>query len=68
MDIYLKLLNWSLDTSKADALLAKLPKPARRFGYYAIGGLLLLVVIGAFFAGTGARNVGPWQARLAGRD
>jgi multidrug efflux pump subunit AcrB len=54
MDIYLKLLNWSLDTSKADALLAKLPKPARRFGYYAIGGLLLLVVIGAFFAGTGA--------------
>jgi len=53
MDIYLKLLNWSLDTSKADALLAKLAKPARRFGYYAIGGLLLLVVIGAFFAGTG---------------
>ena len=29
MDVYLKVLNWSLDTSKADALLARLPKPAR---------------------------------------
>ena len=29
MDIYLKVLNWSLDTSKADAMRAKLPKPAR---------------------------------------
>ena len=29
MDVYLKVLNWSLDTTKADALLARLPKPAR---------------------------------------
>ncbi len=53
MDLYLKVLNWSLDTSKAHALLAKLPRPARQFGHYAIGILLLLVVIGAFVAGTG---------------
>ena len=54
MDLYLKVLNWSLDTSKADALTAGLPKPARKAGYYALGALLLLVVIAAFFAGTGA--------------
>src|SRR5215212_9577902 len=52
MNVYLKVLNWSLDTSKAEALLARLPKPALKFGYYAIGTLLLLVVIAAFFAGT----------------
>jgi multidrug efflux pump subunit AcrB len=57
MDIYLKVLNWSLDTSKADAMLARLARPARKFGYYAVGTLLLLVVIGAFVAGTGAGMV-----------
>jgi multidrug efflux pump subunit AcrB len=54
MDIYLKVLNWSLDTSKAHALLARLPKTPRNFGYYALGGLLLLLVFGSFVAGTGA--------------
>ena len=53
MDVYLKVLNWSLDTSKAHALLAKLPKPSRNLSYYALGGLLLLLVIGSFLAGTG---------------
>jgi multidrug efflux pump subunit AcrB len=52
MDVYLKVLNWSLDTSKANALLARLPKPARKLGYYAMGGLLLLLIAGAFGAGT----------------
>ena len=52
MDIYLKVLNWSLDTTKADAILARLPKPDRNFGYYAIGALLLLIVTGSFLAGT----------------
>src|SRR5437868_7344977 len=42
MDVYLKVLNWSLDTTKAHALLAKLPKPALRFGYYALAALLTL--------------------------
>ena len=54
MDSYLRVLNWSLDTSRAEALLAKLPKTPRRFGYYGIGALLLLVVLGAFVAGMGA--------------
>src|SRR3954468_3083954 len=53
MDIYLKVLNWSLDTTKAHALLARLPKPSRRFGYYALGGLLLLLVVVGFLGGTG---------------
>jgi multidrug efflux pump subunit AcrB len=58
MDFYLKVLNWSLDTSKADALLARLPKPGRRIGFYALGAVLLLLVAVAFFAGTGAAMAG----------
>src|SRR4051794_37228809 len=54
MDSYLKVLNWSLDTTKTHALLARLPKPARRFGYYFLGGFLLLLVLVAFLGGTGA--------------
>jgi multidrug efflux pump subunit AcrB len=58
MEIYLNVLNWSLDTTKAHAILDRLPKPARRFGYYAIGAVLLLLVIAAFGAGTGAAMAG----------
>src|SRR5439155_11098458 len=54
MDIYLKILNWSLDTTRADALLARLPKPVREWRYYALGALLLLLVFGTFGAATGA--------------
>jgi multidrug efflux pump subunit AcrB len=54
MNWYLKILNWSLDTTKSDAMLARLATPAKRFGYYALGGLLLLVIIAAFLGGTGA--------------
>ena len=54
MDVYLKVLNWSLDTTKAHALLERLPKIPRRFGFYAILGLLGLFVAAAFLAGTGA--------------
>ncbi len=53
MDVYLKVLNWSLDTSKAHALLAKLPKPARSFGYYSLAFLLFVPVLLAFAAGAG---------------
>jgi multidrug efflux pump subunit AcrB len=53
MDIYLNILNWSLDTTKARALLARLPKIPRNFGYYALGAFLLLPVIGGFLAGIG---------------
>ncbi|HEX5258825.1 MAG TPA: efflux RND transporter permease subunit [Sphingomicrobium sp.] len=52
MDLYLKVLNWSLDTTKAHALLQRLPRIPRRFGYYAVLTLLLLLIFGAFFAGT----------------
>jgi multidrug efflux pump subunit AcrB len=58
MDLYLKVLNWSLDTSKADVLLAKLQKPALKIGYYVLGAILLLLVVGAFLGGTGAAMAG----------
>jgi len=54
MDFYLKILNWSLDTTKAHALLSRLPRPARNFRYYAFTALLWLLIGGAFVAGTGA--------------
>jgi multidrug efflux pump subunit AcrB len=66
MDVYLKVLNWSLDTTKAHALLARLPRPTRNFGYYAIGGLLLLVVIAAFFGGAGGAMKGLGKLGLSG--
>ena len=66
MDVYLKVLNWSLDTSKANALLAKLPKPARSFAYYALGGLLLLPVLGVFGGGTFAAMKGLGLLGLPG--
>jgi multidrug efflux pump subunit AcrB len=53
MDVYLKVLNWSLDTTKAHALLERLPRIPRRFGYYAILSLLLLLIGAGFFVGTG---------------
>jgi multidrug efflux pump subunit AcrB len=58
MDWYLKVLNWSLDTTKAHALLERLPKTPRNWRYYAIGAFLLLLVFAAFIAGTGATMAG----------
>jgi multidrug efflux pump subunit AcrB len=54
MDVYLKVLNWSLDTSKADALLAKLSKVRGKIVYWIVGILLGTLVVFAFAAGTGA--------------
>src|SRR5437868_4597866 len=52
MSLYLKVLNWSLDTSKAHALLAKLPKMRGSIGQW-IGSTLLRILVGvAFLAGT----------------
>jgi multidrug efflux pump subunit AcrB len=69
MDMYLKVLNWSLDTTKAHALLDRLPKPSRRFSYYALAGLLLLPVLVVFGAGTGAAMAGmgklAWNGSIA---
>ena len=66
MDIYLKVLNWSLDTSKAHALLARLPRPARHFGYYAFGALLLILVLIVFMAGVVAANMGLGKIGVPG--
>jgi multidrug efflux pump subunit AcrB len=66
MDLYLKVLNWSLDTSKAHALLARLPKPSLRFGYYALAALLALPILVAFGAGTGAAMAGMGKLGVPG--
>ncbi|MEO6198481.1 MAG: efflux RND transporter permease subunit [Sphingomicrobium sp.] len=52
MSQYLDILKWSLDTSKAEALLARLPKPVFKIAYYALGALLFLVIAAGFLAGT----------------
>ena len=52
MDAYLKVLKWSLDTSKADALLARLRKVHGKIHYWFFGFLARAVVVIAFFAGT----------------
>ncbi|WP_028969039.1 efflux RND transporter permease subunit [Sphingomonas sp. URHD0057] len=66
MDVYLKVLNWSLDTSKANALLARLPKPAFRFTYYALGFLLLLPVVAVFGGATMGATKGLGMIGLPG--
>jgi multidrug efflux pump subunit AcrB len=66
MDLYLKVLNWSLDTSKAHALLARLPKPSLRFGYYVLAALLALPILIAFGAGTGAAMAGMGRLGVPG--
>ena len=53
MDIYLRILNWSLDTTRTHALLEKLPRPRFSIGYYAIGAFLLVPIIAAFLVGLG---------------
>jgi multidrug efflux pump subunit AcrB len=66
MDVYLKVLNWSLDTTRAHALLAKLPKPPRSFGYWLLAILFFIPVILAFAAGTGAATMGLMKVGLPG--
>ena len=66
MDQYLKILNWSLDTSKAHALLAKLPKPSRSVLYYFLGFVLLLPVIAVFFIVVGAGTMGLGKIGVPG--
>ncbi len=52
MERYLAVLNWSLDTSKADVRLAALRPVASRWYHY-IGGTLLIVLRTAVFASAG---------------
>ena len=66
MDIYLKVLNWSLDTSKAEALLERLPRPDFKLGYYALSAVLLLPVIIAFGGGLGGAMMGLGKIGIPG--
>jgi multidrug efflux pump subunit AcrB len=66
MDLYLKVLNWSLDTTKAHALLERLPKIPRRFGYWALAVVLALPVLAAFGAATGAGMAGLGKLGVPG--
>ncbi|MGN6059247.1 MAG: efflux RND transporter permease subunit, partial [Sphingomicrobium sp.] len=51
MDVYLKVLNWSLDTSKAVARRARVAKVAIRIPYYAVPlGLAALLGLGSVFS------------------
>ena len=58
MDLYLKVLNWSLDTTRAHALLQRLPKLPVRFGYWALAILLMLPIAGVFAGVTYALTKG----------
>src|SRR4051795_8498611 len=66
MDVYLKVLNWSLDPPRAHALLARLPKPSLRFGYYALAALLAVLILAAFGGGTGAVMAGMGKLGVPG--
>src|SRR5690348_1416713 len=66
MDIYLKVLNWSLDTTRANTLLARFPKLPRRWGYYVLAALLALPVVAVFAAGTGGVTMGLGKLGVPG--
>jgi multidrug efflux pump subunit AcrB len=66
MDLYLKVLNWSLDTTRAHALLDRLPRIPRRFGYWALATLLTLAVVAVFLAGTGGLTMALGKVGVPG--
>ncbi|HET9810661.1 MAG TPA: efflux RND transporter permease subunit [Sphingomicrobium sp.] len=52
MESYLGVLNWSLNTSKSDAVRATAPNAHARFYYYIIAALVLLLFLVAFIVGA----------------
>jgi multidrug efflux pump subunit AcrB len=54
MDMYLNILKWSLDTTKAHSMRAALPKIGANVVYFLGAALLILLIVAAFAAGTGA--------------
>jgi len=66
MDVYLKVLNWSLDTTKTHALLERLPRLPRRFGYWTLAIVLMLPVLAVFLAGTGGVTMGLGKVGVPG--
>ena len=57
MQRYLSVLKWTIDESKADAMLAAMPDVRRRFWYYLVAGFEILLLIIAFTVGA----VAGWQ-------
>ncbi|MEO6433465.1 MAG: efflux RND transporter permease subunit, partial [Sphingomicrobium sp.] len=58
MDAYLNILNWSLDTTKADAAIARLPSARGRWTYYlGFFGLVLVMIVGGGVALVAAMKV-----------
>ena len=57
MEMYLSVLKWTIDESKAEAMLAAMPDVRRRFWYYLVAGVELLVLLIAFVVGAMA----AWQ-------
>jgi multidrug efflux pump subunit AcrB len=66
MDLYLKVLNWSLDTTKTHALLERLPKIPRSLGSWLLAILLMMPVVFVFLAGTGAVTMGLGKIGVPG--
>jgi multidrug efflux pump subunit AcrB len=66
MDLYLKVLNWSLDTSKTHALLERLPKIPRSFASWVVAILLMVPVMFVFLAGTAAVTMGLGKIGVPG--
>jgi multidrug efflux pump subunit AcrB len=66
MERYLRMLRWSIDATNAKALHAALPKAPRKFWYYCLGALLMLIVIGAFVMGMGGASKGLAALGLPG--
>jgi multidrug efflux pump subunit AcrB len=52
MDIYLRVLHWSLDTTKAHAIIAALPRTLAKIWYYFVAILPIVVIFAAFAIGT----------------
>src|SRR3954471_2737093 len=66
MDVYLKVLNWSLDTTKAHARRAKVAKIAVRMPYWALAALLAVLILAAFGGGTAAVMAGMGKSGWPG--
>src|SRR4029079_19710047 len=66
MDVYLKVLNWSLDTTKANALLARLRHIPRRGGYWVLGIVLALIIGAGFLMGVGGGMKGLGMTGMPG--
>ena len=64
MERYLQLLQWSLDTSKARARIAKLAPSRSRIWYYFVAVLPILLIFVGFAAGLGVAMKGLMAAHL----